>query len=146
MHMDKKQFNEPYSHVKVQGYVNPHDYKRMNIAPIGSGGAGGNQTAYWDSTKGGVNYHSAGAGGIAYLNQGSELTSEEVEALYWKLLAPLNYKVLEGRYFLVCPVCDVDLGHAKDYLHSKDDFKVEVHYGTKARSKHEAECKATPEA
>ena len=116
MKMDKKQFNEPYSHVKVQGYGNPHDYKRMNIAPL------------------------------AGMGKGSELTRQEVEALYWKLLAPLNYKVLEGKYFLVCPVCDVDLGHAKDYLHSNDDFKIEVHYGVKARSKHDAECKATPEA
>jgi hypothetical protein len=116
MNMNKKQFNEPYSHVKVQKYGSSHDSHRMQITPLSS------------------------------MSKGSELTRKEIDNLYWKLLAPLNYKVLEGRYFLVCPVCDVDLGHAKDYLHSKDDFKVEVHYGTKARSKHDAECKATPEA
>ena len=79
------------------------------------------------------------------LNQ-KELTLLELEALYWKLLAPLNYKILEGKYILVCPVCDADLGSSRDKMMYENHFRLEELWGKKQRQSHDKECEAIAEA
>jgi len=89
--------------------------------------------------------HKQFAKGSDHLNQ-TELTRQGAEALYWKLLAPLNYKILEGKYILVCPVCDADLGFSIDRMVYTRHFTMESVWGAQQRKLHDAECKATPEA
>jgi len=84
------------------------------------------------------------AKGSDHLNQ-TELTRQESEALYWKLLAPLNYKILEGKYILVCPVCDADLGFSIDRMVYTRHFTMESLWGAQQRKSHDAECKAVGE-
>jgi len=80
-----------------------------------------------------------------HLNQ-KELTRLEAEALYWKLLAPLNYKMLEGKYILVCPICDKDLGLSQDRMVYRRHFELEALYGKKTQKTHIAECEVIAEA
>lgn len=80
-----------------------------------------------------------------HLNQ-KELTRLDKEALYWKLLAPLNYKTLEGKYILVCPVCDTDLGFSIYTMIYETHFRLEELWGKKQLQSHDKECKAIEEA
>jgi len=75
-----------------------------------------------------------------------EVTRLEAEALYWKLLAPLNYKMLEGKYILVCPICDKDLGLSQDRMVYRRHFELEALYGKKTQKTHIAECEVIAEA
>ena len=69
-----------------------------------------------------------------------ELTRLEVEALYWKLLAPLNFKMLEGKFILVCPLCDMDLGTSQDKMIYRSHFVLEATVGQRIRAEHDAKC------